>query len=193
MYKERRYGRDVFRESREREMLRVLSETGGLATAEQMEEARRRGNTKAIERVGNRSEKAFDEFAFRSCIIKSVINPGPLSDVYDAIDRWILFVDGFNLPPLPVQIKSSQRGVQEFKQGNPNQNIRPNYSFKKLHGLILVLNCGPSSNLDIFDKQLRVEAGRIINAISKDPSSTKHLTDITPKKLKDSNSFKIHR
>jgi hypothetical protein len=184
----------MFRWAREEAMLQVLANAKGKSaqpTTQELIEAAEKAEKRKIEMVGNRSENKFVEFASKSRIVKCVVNANPLYDAYDAIDKWVVLIDGFNLPPLPVQIKSSRSDVEVFKRGDTKKNKKPNLSFRKLHGLMLVLNCGPSSNPKIFDKQLRKEVGRIVNIISTDPKSTKHLSDITPNRFKDSNSFKI--
>lgn len=188
--------RDAFGQARRDAVLNAIhesiSETGKSPSTDVLDRVARKAEGKVIERIGNQSEKRFVEFASKSLIVKSVVNANPLNDVYDAIDKWTLFIDGFNLPPIPVQIKSSPRGVDVFKYGDPSQNKRPNASFQKLHGLMMVLNCGPSvKNPDLFDKQLRREIGRIVQIMDNDHPAAKHLTDITPNRFKDSSSFKI--
>ena len=179
----------MFRESRETEMLNTLTETQGLATPNQIDDASRRGNNKAIERVGNKSEKNFGYYASRSHVIREAINPNPIDDAKVAIDQWVLLKDVLHLPPLPVQIKSSPKDVNLFKYGE--NGTKPHRAFTKLNGLMIVINCGPSSDIKSFDQDLKSEIQRIRSIIHENPATITNLENITPKRLKDSNSFKI--
>jgi len=164
-------------------MLQAQSE--GRTSNPELEQAAKRAENRITERTGHQSEKRFVEFASKSPIVKLVSSASALSDVYEGIDRWVQLVDGFRLPPLPVQIKSSFRGVELFMHGDPSQNKRPNYSFEKLHGLILVINSGPSTNLGLFNSQMRKEIGRVVRILDKNPDFMKDLANITPNRLKN--------
>lgn len=175
--------RNRFAEARLSGMLKAQSE--GKTSNEELEAAAKNAEQKEIGRIGAKSEKMFAEFASKSAIIKSVINPNPWDDAHDAIDQWVVLIDGFNLPPLPVQIKSSETGVNVFKKGDLNKNIKPNRSFTNLDGLMIVVNCGPSvKKQEDFNGQLMREAGRIVRILKTDPSSLKKLYNITPNRLK---------
>ena len=174
---------DRFKRARLRAMLQAQSE--GKTTNEQLDHAAKQAENRITERTGNQSEKRFEEFALRSPMVKTFTKASALSDVFEGIDGWIKMVDGFKLPPLPVQIKSSFRGVELFKHGDPTQGKKPNSSFERLHGLLLVINSGPTTNLNLFNSQIRREIGRVVHTLEKNPEFMNDLTNITPSKLKN--------
>lgn len=102
--------------------------------------------------IGIRSENRFDRLALQMPIVKSVRNASPINDAYDGIDKWVEFTPNVNLPPLPVQVKSSDKRVEKYKESR---------EFIALCGMEIVINCGPKISKEEFRKQFNSEVQRI--------------------------------
>lgn len=139
----------------------LIRSTDGKATNEELELAAKRSENVYIQKIGDRSEKKFMEFAKRVDNVKSVFISSYEDDVFNSIDMWVKFNDSLGLPNLPVQVKSSIRGVRDFR--NENKYI-------KIKGLEIVINCGPSVTLANFNQQMREEVARIKNSLQSNPS-----------------------
>jgi len=136
------------------------------------------------DKIGEESESRFIEYSKNIKFVKSVSDTHPLEDHLLSIDKWITFDKSLSLPDLPVQIKSSYRGVFVFKNGDSKNFIKPNWVYKHLSGLMVVVNCGPLVKPKEFRLQLLKEATRIRELID-----TNHIP--ADRFIKDSNSSKI--
>lgn len=166
--------KDVFGQARLEAILKANHETGGMAPAEVLDQAARKAELTAIEKMGEESEDRFSVYARRLPIVKSVRNSTPEEDVYRGIDKWILFTGDQGLPEMPVQIKSSYHDAKRYKYGDPNTGKRPDPCFTRLHEIEIVLNCGRSVKPGAFKKQLHEEMRRIRLTLKGNPSLTKH-------------------
>jgi hypothetical protein len=156
--------RDAFARARLDAML--SAHAAGLTSNEDLENAAYEAEKRQIERVGVKSERRFDRFCRESEMLVVRVRKGtPLEDVYDATDRWIVLAERYGLPELPVQIKSSFRGVREFKKNNNG--------YSKLAGLVIVVNSGPSISLGNLRTQINDEAKRIQHLLRKYPDLVK--------------------
>jgi hypothetical protein len=153
--------RDVFGKARREAILDKIHETGGAATADVLDQAARTAENRAIEKMGEESEKRFVAYARQTDIVKSVRNANPLEDVYRGIDKWISLRDDQGLPELPVQVKSSYGDRKVYMYGDPETGQKPDPAFRRLHGMEIVVNCGRAVKLKDFKKQLHEETRRI--------------------------------
>lgn len=103
-------------------------------------------------KVSRESEQRFRNFSKSHPEIKQIRDSSHEEDVVKGIDDWIEFEDSAHLPDLPVQIKSSFRGVFEFKKDR---------KFRERKDLIIVLNCGPRITQEGYDAQLASELARV--------------------------------
>ena len=169
-----RNNRDIFGRARREACLDLIHATDGMASNADLEQAARIAQQKVIEKVGNGSEKRFVYYALHSGMVKSVRIPdsieGALGDVYDKIDGWVTLNPEFGLPELPYQVKSSRRDAKLFKEGDPNTKIKPDSGFTRLHGLMIVINSGPSVKQAGFRRQLEEEIQRIKPILKAHPS-----------------------
>jgi len=144
----------------------LIRATDGKATNQELEKAVRKAETIFVQKIGDRSEKKFMEFAKRIGDIKSVFKPSCEDDVFNGIDMWLKFNDTLGLPNLPVQVKSSDRDVNMFKTKR---------HYIKHAGMEIVINCGPTVSLKMFRNQLTKEVSRIKNALISNPELYKNL------------------
>lgn len=142
--------KDRYRDARLNAMLDAYS--AGRTSTQEMENAAKVIMRKITARIGFDSEKRFTEFALNSEKIKTVRKSSINDDAYKGIDEWVSFDEKLNLPTLPVQIKSSDDGVKEFRKTR---------QYKNLDEKIIVINCGPKVDKKKFYKQLNSETGRI--------------------------------
>jgi hypothetical protein len=162
--------RDVFGRARRDAILDKIHETGGTATSDVLDEAARIAQNRAIEKMGEESERRFVAYARQTDTVKSVRNASPEDDVYRGIDKWITLREDLGLPELPVQVKSSFHDARLYKQGDANTGRGPDPAFTRLHGMEIVLNCGRSVKLKFFKKQLHEETRRIKLMLKGNPS-----------------------
>ena len=165
--------KDIFGQARQEAIFNTIHESGGTATAEVIDKAARKAESEAIIKIGEESEEKFDTFAKLTDIIKSGTDSSSYEDVYRGIDKWVLLREDQELPGLPVQVKSSYRDCRLYKYGDPNKGIKPDPAFIRLHGIEIVLNCGPSVKPKAFRKQLHEEIRRIKLTLKGDPSLIK--------------------
>lgn len=126
--------------------------SAGKTSTQELDNAAKIGMHKLAAKIGFDSEKRFTEFALKSEKIKSVRKSSINDDTYKGIDKWISFDEKLNLPTLPVQVKSSEFGVEEFRKTK---------QYKNMNEKIIVINCGPKVSKKKFYKQLNSETGRI--------------------------------
>jgi len=151
--------KDAFGKARLDGILNALSagETGN----DELREAGRRSELRAIEETGLASEKKFTRYAGNVDFIECVQDAVPYEDVYDGIDKWLRFKEYKKLPDIPVQVKSSFKDVRLFRES-------PKY--RQLRGMEIVINCGPSITYEKFLMQLSDEVERIEVSLKNDPS-----------------------
>lgn len=142
--------KDRYRDARLNAMLDAYS--AGRTSTQELENAAKVIMRKITARIGFDSEKRFTEFALNSEKIKTVRKSSINDDAYKGIDNWVSFDEKLNLPTLPVQIKSSDDGVKEFRKTR---------RYKNLNEKIIVINCGPKVDKKKFYKQLNSETRRI--------------------------------
>lgn len=142
--------KDRYRDARLNAMLDAYS--AGRTSTQELENAAKVIMRKITARIGFDSEKRFTEFALNSEKIKTVRKSSINDDAYKGIDNWVSFDEKLNLPTLPVQIKSSDNGVEEFRKTR---------QYKNLDEKIIVINCGPKVDKKKFYKQLNSETRRI--------------------------------
>lgn len=142
--------KDRYRDARLNAMLDAYS--AGRTSTQELENAAKVIMRKITARIGFDSEKRFTEFALNSEKIKTVRKSSINDDAYKGIDNWVSFDEKLNLPTLPVQIKSSDDGVKEFRKTR---------QYKNLDEKIIVINCGPKVDKKKFYKQLNSETRRI--------------------------------
>ncbi len=147
---------DRYRDARLNAMLDAYS--AGRTSTQDLENAAGIAMHRIAARIGFRSEKRFKEFALNSEQIKSVMKSSINDDAYGGIDNWVSFNERLNLPTLPVQIKSSDSGVREFRKTK---------QYKNLNEMVIVINCGPKVTKKKFYKQLNSETGRIRKILNK--------------------------
>ena len=148
----------------------ISAHSRGLTSSEELVEAARMAEQRAIEEIGAATENRFLTFSKMVKSIKEVRNGTPQEDVYRGIDKWVIFKRHLNLLALPVQIKSSDKDVRKYKYGDPQKNTGPNPGFIKLQGVLMVINCGPSVKPEYFKKQIYLETRRIRNILEVNPS-----------------------
>jgi len=124
----------------------------GNSSPDELIKAAREAELDKIVEIRMKSEKRFKYYAKRLKAIKSFREADPLDDVYEGIDFWVSLDEKFNLPELPVQIKSSFKDVTAFKQGVP---------FERPKGIEIVTNTGPSTKFKGFNRQIFEEISRI--------------------------------
>jgi hypothetical protein len=142
-------------------LLEAIHNTEGTASSEQLEQAAKKAELKSIEKVGDNSEKRFFKYVSRLEGVFFVQTAHPHEDVYKAVDMWIRFKKSENLPDLPVQVKSSFKDVDAFRE-NPN--------YVKRHGIEIVINCGPKISDEDFKHQFNNEIRRIRASLKDNPS-----------------------
>ena len=142
--------KDRYRDARLNAMLDAYS--AGRTSTQELENAAKVVMRKITARIGLDSERRFTELALNSEKIKSVRKSSINDDAYKGIDEWVSFDEKLNLPTLPVQIKSSDSAVEEFRKTK---------QYKNLDEKIIVINCGPRVSKKKFYKQLNSETGRI--------------------------------
>lgn len=142
--------KDRYRDARLNAMLDAYS--AGRTSTQELEDAAKVVMRKITARIGFDSEKKFTKFALNSEKIKILRKSSINDDAYKGIDNWVSFDEKLNLPTLPVQIKSSDDGVKEFRKTR---------RYKNLNEKIIVINCGPKVDKKKFYKQLNSETRRI--------------------------------
>jgi hypothetical protein len=162
--------RDVFGRARQEAVLDKIHETAGTASAQVLDQVARKAEGRAIEKMGEESERRFVAYAKRTDIVKFVRNASPQDDVFRGIDKWVTLSEDLELPELPVQVKSSFRDVRLYKYGDPNTGRKPDPAFTHLNGIEIVLNCGRAVNPKNFKKQLHEEIRRIRLTLKGNPS-----------------------
>ncbi len=153
--------RGVFAQEKLNAMFNLIHETDGKAKGDDVIRAGEIALHKAIQRVGDNSEIRFTDYAKHLRIVKNVRDSTPDEDVYDGIDKWILFQPEFGLPELPVQIKSSGKDVSLFMNGDPKKGILPDPNYTKAKGIMVVVYCGTSIEKIDLKRQLNCESRRI--------------------------------
>lgn len=133
--------------------------SAGKTSPQELEEAARGITNRITSKIGKKAEDKFTEFALRSDKIRSLRNASINDDVFQGIDKWVSFNDELGIPTLPVQIKSSEKGVKEYKSTR---------QFEKLNGAVIVINCSYKVTKDYFEKQLESETRRILKIFDKD-------------------------
>ncbi|EKE12436.1 MAG: hypothetical protein ACD_13C00219G0006 [uncultured bacterium] len=147
---------DRYRDARLNAMLDAYS--AGRTSTQELENAAGIAMRKIAAKTGFDSEKRFTKFALHSEQIKSVTKSSINDDAYKGIDNWVSFNERLNMPTLPVQIKSSDGGVREFRKTK---------QYKNLNEMVIVINCGPRVTKKKFCKQLYSETGRIRKILNK--------------------------
>jgi len=147
---------DRYRDARLNAMLDAYS--AGKTSTQELENAAGIAMRKIAAKIGFDSEKRFTKFALHSKQIKSVMKSSINDDAYKGIDNWISFNEKSNLPTLPVQIKSSDSGVEKFRKTK---------KYKDLNEIVIVVNCGPRVTKKKFYKQLNSETERIQKILNK--------------------------
>lgn len=109
--------------------------------------------------VGQESEKRFVSFCTRYVYTTSTRDSTKEEDQEKGIDCWVNFDTILNLPELPVQIKSSDKRVQDFMKTK---------QYSKLGGKIIVINCGPFIDQKTFNNRLTAEIKRIKKLIDEE-------------------------
>ena len=150
----------IFSRERREAILDKIHDTEGMASFDELEQAAKKAESKSIEEIGDKSEKKFLKYAGRIDIIFAVQNAHPHEDAYKAVDMWIRFKNIEGLPDLPVQVKSSFKNVDEFRE-NPN--------YLKRRGMEIVINCGPKVTEENFNQQFMSEIRRIKASIKTNP------------------------
>ena len=158
--KERVRPNDIFGYERREAMLDEIHATEGTASSDQLELAAKKAESKSIEEIGDKSEKKFLKYAGRIDIIFAVQNAHPQEDAYKAVDMWIRFKKDEELPDLPVQVKSSFKDVDDFRE---------NFNYLKRRGIEIVINCGPKISEENFYQQFMGEIRRIKVSIKANP------------------------
>jgi hypothetical protein len=155
--------RDIFKREREKAILETLTKTHSGASFEEIEEAKKRAEHEAIQRVGEKSERRFLYYSKNLKRIVERVRPGSFDDdYYNSTDAWLKLSQKFNLPQeLPVQVKSSYKDARIFKFGDPDTGREPNKNFIKRNGVMIVVNCGPSVKQRDLKKQFLDEIRRI--------------------------------
>lgn len=102
--------------------------------------------------IGNESENKFMEWARQMPIVKLVRDASSNDDYNNGIDAWIDFQEFIKLSSIPAQIKSSEHGINLFKNSD---------KFKELHGIVMVINCGHKITKKNFQRQFNSELNRI--------------------------------
>lgn len=133
--------------------------SAGKTSPQELEAAARGITNRIAARVGKRAEDKFTEFALSLNKVKALRNASINDDVFQGIDKWISFNDELGIPTLPVQIKSSEKGVKEYKKTR---------QFKNLNEAVIVINCSYKVTKDYFGKQLESETRRILKILNKD-------------------------
>lgn len=136
-------------------MLDALSR--GIRSPEGLLEAAEKANEKLTKEVGNRSEENFISFAFQTKEVEFARKASSKDDLQNGIDAWVEFKPYMNLSPLPVQVKSSKKGVDEFRKSE---------KYKLLNEMVIVINCGHRIGKRLFQKQFRLETKRIRGIIN---------------------------
>ena len=167
--------RDYYKESKLQAIFKLIHDTEGKAKAEEVDRAGKNAVKKAMDEIGEESENRFTIFAERMAMVEHVRESSAEEDIYGGIDKWILFKPELKLPELPVQIKSSYRQTILFMYGDQKKGILPDPSFSKLHGMMMVMNCGPSVEEGYFKRQIRSEIQRIKQTLKVNPHLSKHL------------------
>jgi hypothetical protein len=152
---------DIFGYERRNALLDAIHATDGTASFDQLKQVVRKAEMKSIEKVGEDSEKKFLKYASHLDNIFFVQNAHPQEDVYKGVDMWIRFKKGEGLPDLPVQVKSSFKDVDAFRE---------NSNYLKRKCLEIVINCGPKVTEENFKIQFRGEIKRIKASITANPS-----------------------
>ncbi|KKS95451.1 MAG: hypothetical protein UV71_C0007G0022 [Microgenomates group bacterium GW2011_GWC1_43_13] len=151
--------RGAFEKARIDGILNALSE--GKTGYDELSEAGKTSESRAIEDIGLESERRFTRYARQVDFIECVQDAVPYEDAYEGVDKWLRFKPYKKLPDLPVQVKSSFRDVNLF---------RKNPKYKNRGGMEIVINCGPSINYGIFLRQLTLEVNRIKISLEESPS-----------------------
>lgn len=159
--KERAKHGGIFGRDRREAILDTIRDTDGAASSDQLEQAAKKAVSKSIEKVGDESEKKFLKYVKGINNIFFVQNAHPTDDVYKGVDMWIRFKKEETLPDLPVQVKSSFKDVDTFRDN-------PNYIKRK--GMEIVINCGPKITEENFKQQFNNEIRRITASIKENPS-----------------------
>ena len=113
--------KDRYRDARLNAMLDAYS--AGRTSTQELENAAKVTMRKIVIQIGLDSERRFTEFALNSEKIKSVRKSSIDDDIYKGIDEWVSFNEKLNLPTLPVQIKSSDLGVEKFRKTKQYKNM----------------------------------------------------------------------
>jgi len=131
---------------------------------------------KITEKTGRRSESKFFEYIFSIDGAKSCLQTAPGTE---GIDAWIICDSKLNLPlVLPVQIKSSKKSFEDFK------NIDTNETYKNLGGLILVFCMNDCKSIKNFRKAFSREAEKVrekLNKLDKEPTKKHNFLEYAEK------------
>lgn len=151
-------------------MLDLIHATDGKATTEEIDLAAKRADRKSREEKGDKSEEKFMFYAVLLPEVVNLRNPTAEEDAYLKIDKWITFDESLHLPELSVQIKSSRKAVNFYKEGDPETGRRPDHGFIKWKGMQIVINCGRSIGIREFKSQMEDEIQRITTTLQKNPA-----------------------
>ena len=157
-------------EDRFNAIMDLIGTTDGKATAIEIDVVARMADRKSNEEKGNASENKFMFYAVRLPEVVNLRNASAEEIYFLKIDKWITFDKSLHLPELPVQIKSSRKAVNIYKEGDPETGKRPRPEFIKLNGIQIVINCGKSVGMPEFKSQMTDEIQRITNALHRRPT-----------------------
>lgn len=146
----------------EREQVRIdamlLAYGEGVRDSDELLERAREAEKKWRKKRGRASEKRFSELSREIPEVKE-IHPASIKEDERGIDYWVKLNDpeipGI-LEEVPVQIKSSPTGTQEFKRRR---------KFSDLKGLVMVLNVGPKITRSGFIGQFERELTRVTKKV----------------------------
>jgi hypothetical protein len=133
--------------------------TSGKCNSDDLEKAALHAEHKIGAIVGEESEKRFVNFCDKYVYTASTRDSTKEEDQEKGIDCWVNFDSILNLPELPVQIKSSDKRVENFLKTK---------QYDKLGGKIIVINCGPGIDQKIFNSRLTTEIKRIKKLLSEE-------------------------
>lgn len=148
----------IIREARLRAVLDMVAKDPKIST-DKLVKAADKAERKITEKTGRRSESRFFEYIFSIDGAKSCLQTAPGTE---GIDSWIICDSKLNLLPiLPVQIKSSKKSFEDFK------NIDTNETYKNLGGLILVFNMKDCRSRKGFKTAFNREAEKVREKLKK--------------------------
>jgi len=139
------------------------AEANGIADPLKLKEIREDAIKQEIYKIGRKSEKRFLDLIFEYPYASFVRIGSHADDLEQGVDFWLKLDTKFNLPLLPVQVKSSDRDAKRFKKNDTN--------YENAQRTILVLNAGPSvKSKKLFINELEAEINRVRQILENHPN-----------------------